>query len=322
MAMHSDRCRSHDRPCVTVNHRSCERRDISLPSSANGISAPSRFGIGRRVVVSTISMGLRAAVKLITGKRRWKYIHTQIRRQFSTCTTAKPSRLNLRHSPITHTQARCQQDCPLRLRRRTRAWRQNLMNFCMVLNVSGELFDRKANEIIETYATTHLMNEANSASDSWKPFFIYYATPLIHKPWQAPQSYLDRCKVCSGYNYTQNGTSDWCSVNGEEPWRVYCAMVAMVDSSVANVTCTLRRFGMWNETLFVFLSDNGALATPPYRTGSSWPLRGQKKELWEGSMRNVAFVCGELVPTAARGATYVFVERRTGFGDSRQPDKR
>ena len=60
-------------------------------------------------------------------------------------------------------------------------------------------------------------------------------------------------------------------------------MLARLDDGVGTVTEALRRQGLLDDTLIVFLSDNGG----PTRelTSSNLPLRGGKGDLYEGGVR-------------------------------------
>jgi arylsulfatase A-like enzyme len=60
-------------------------------------------------------------------------------------------------------------------------------------------------------------------------------------------------------------------------------MMKALDEGVGNILNELRRQELEDDTLIVFLSDNGG---PTAETSSSnLPLRGFKEELWEGGLR-------------------------------------
>lgn len=78
----------------------------------------------------------------------------------------------------------------------------------------------------------------------------------------------------------------------------FYGMVSTVDSTVKNVTAALKATGMWDNTLFVYMTDNGS---PIQVAGSNYPLRGGKGSNWEGGVRVPSVVSGGLLPPSQRG---------------------
>jgi arylsulfatase A len=91
------------------------------------------------------------------------------------------------------------------------------------------------------------------------PFFLYFAPLQVHLPLYAPKRFLDE------------------SVNGD-----YGACVAAVDWALGALVHELKAHGLYENTLFVFTSDNGARGD---YGGSNGPLRGRKGNTYEGGMR-------------------------------------
>lgn len=63
----------------------------------------------------------------------------------------------------------------------------------------------------------------------------------VHAPLQAPDSYIARYgdKISTKSRLT------------------FAAMVTAMDDAVGNVTAALQAAGMWDNTIFVFTTDNG-----------------------------------------------------------------
>eukprot|EP01083_Nonionella_stella_P085700 237700_1 len=113
-----------------------------------------------------------------------------------------------------------------------------------------------------------------------QPLFLYYALHNTHSPIEAPERFV------SMYNFNQSLRNR------------FDAMVSVVDETVLNVTTALRSSGLWNNTLFVWATDNGGWVTV---AGSNKPLRGGKQSNWEGGVRVPALVSGGIVPDAMLG---------------------
>jgi arylsulfatase A-like enzyme len=128
---------------------------------------------------------------------------------------------------------------------------------------------RNTTRIEETeYLTDALSREAVNYIEQYKddPFFIYLAYNAPHAPMEATDKYLDRF---SGIENKRR--------------RTYAAMVSAVDDGVGRILDQLEALNLEENTLVVFLSDNGG---PEHVNASdNGPLRGKKGDLFEGGMR-------------------------------------
>lgn len=99
-----------------------------------------------------------------------------------------------------------------------------------------------------------------------QPFFLYLAYSAVHSPLQGPEDYLSKFAHIDDIQR-----------------RIFAAMLAQLDDGVGRVLERLRSLGLSENTLVVFLSDNGG----PTRelTSSNAPLRGEKGSLFEGGVR-------------------------------------
>ncbi len=111
------------------------------------------------------------------------------------------------------------------------------------------------------------------------PFFLYASLYAPHVPLEAPQKYLDRFP-------------------GEMPERrrLALAMISSMDDAVGRIVKTLEEQGVRENTLIVYLSDNGAplkmhkidaaTTVPGGWTGSlNYPMVGEKGMVTDGGVR-------------------------------------
>lgn len=131
---------------------------------------------------------------------------------------------------------------------------------------SPYLTDYFTDEAIQSIDLATLLGEALSDTNEPDPWFMYLAYNAPHTPMQATDEDL------AHYQHVWN-----------EKRRTYCAMVHAVDRGVGRIVSTLKDNGQYENTLIVFLSDNGGARN----TNASWngPLSGSKGNLREGGVR-------------------------------------
>ncbi|XP_065187646.1 arylsulfatase J-like [Sycon ciliatum] len=140
--------------------------------------------------------------------------------------------------------------------------------------------DRAAEGVYSTEAfakeTISIVKKHNTST----PLYIYLAFQAIHAPLQAPQRYWKMFKDVAWYNR-----------------RAVSAMATAMDDAVGNIVKALKKRGIWDDTLVVFTSDNGAQVR---YGGSNYPLRGNKGTVWEGGTRSPGFVHGKMLGKTKR----------------------
>ncbi len=98
------------------------------------------------------------------------------------------------------------------------------------------------------------------------PFFLYLPFNAQHAPLQATQKYLDR------FSQIKNPKR-----------KTFAAMLSALDDAVGEVLGSLEKNGLMENTLVVFLGDNGG--PTQQTTSSNLPLRGFKATTLEGGVR-------------------------------------
>ena len=127
-----------------------------------------------------------------------------------------------------------------------------------------------------------------------KPFFAYVAFQANHIPVQAPRALIDKYNgayragwtalretrrkraielglIAPGAEaVTMSSTADWDALTPAQQryearrMEVYAAMGEAMDQQIGRLVAELKRSGEYDNTVFVFLSDNGAEPTDPY----------------------------------------------------------
>jgi len=122
----------------------------------------------------------------------------------------------------------------------------------------------------EGYMTTRLSEEAVDFIDRNKerPFFLYLAYNAVHSPAEAPQADIDFYKK----KYPELS----------ETRTILMAMLKHLDDGVGDVVGKLKEEDLFDNTLFIFLTDNGGAKN---MDADNAPLNGFKGSFLEGGIR-------------------------------------
>ncbi|MDG1875084.1 MAG: sulfatase [Mariniblastus sp.] len=125
-----------------------------------------------------------------------------------------------------------------------------------------------------------------------KPFFAYLSFYSVHTPLMGRPDLVEKYKKkAENVDGDEFGSEE--QVVGDKPRRVrilqkhavYAAMVEAMDLAVGKVLEQLESSGVADNTIVVFTSDNGGLATSEGLPTCNLPLRGGKGWVYEGGIR-------------------------------------
>jgi arylsulfatase A-like enzyme len=118
-----------------------------------------------------------------------------------------------------------------------------------------------------------------------RPFFLYVSHSAIHFPWMNPEDTAYRVEGKDYNNLTKLGPRG----TDEDVRPVVKTMIEAVDASVGQIVDTLRKYGLSEQTLVFFTSDNGGYihyqGNHRHQISSNGPFRGQKGDVFEGGHR-------------------------------------
>ena len=158
------------------------------------------------------------------------------------------------------------------------------------------LTDRLTDETIR-FMTRHLEEREEGVHQD--PFFVYLSYYTVHTPLQGKPELVRKyeSKIRSlGLRPEAMETTDreWISYappQGRFVERirqghpVYAAMIETLDTNVGRIMAELEELGIGENTIVIFMSDNGGLATAEGSPTSNLPLRAGKGWLYEGGIR-------------------------------------
>lgn len=127
-----------------------------------------------------------------------------------------------------------------------------------------------------------------------EPFFLYVASIIPHAELAAPEALVKKYRnkylpeksykgIDDGPDYRQGPYA-----SQSEPHATFAAMIDLLDMQVGEIMNKVETLGIADNTIIIFTSDNGphaeAGADPDY-FNSNGPLRGRKRDLYEGGIR-------------------------------------
>jgi len=121
-----------------------------------------------------------------------------------------------------------------------------------------------------------------------KPFLAYLSFYSVHVPLNTrkdlEQKYIEKKKTIK-IDQPIFGNEGKCEVRLIQEHAVYAAMVDAMDQACGKVLDALKVNGIDNNTVVIFMSDNGGLSTSEGHPTSNLPLRAGKGWIYEGGIR-------------------------------------
>ena len=144
--------------------------------------------------------------------------------------------------------------------------------------------DQYTHDLFTQEALDYIEQEKNS------PFFLYLAYTLPHAELTVPEdsqnSYLGKFPE-KPFEKKREWRPGVYSAQ-ENPKAAFAGMISRLDRDVGRLLTKLEELGLDRDTLVMFTSDNGPHregGADPYFFGGSGPLRGIKRDLYEGGIR-------------------------------------
>ena len=137
----------------------------------------------------------------------------------------------------------------------------------------------------DTFLSEAITIEAKAAIDQSlkkeKPFFLYMSHYAVHSPFNSDSRFADNYKDSKKPKNAQ----------------AYATLIEGIDKSLGDLMDHVASKGVAENTLILFVGDNGSDAPlgPVHGYSSSVPLRGKKGTFYEGGVR-VPFIAGWAKP--------------------------
>ena len=165
----------------------------------------------------------------------------------------------------------------------------------MIYNRNGNKVETLPDDFYSTtYYTDAILNSIGKNKEDGKPFFAYLSYTAPHDPLHAPKAYIDKYKgkYDEGWDVLReqrlqrlkalgivhkdaksfprlasveawNEMSPEARAEAARDMEVYAAMIDYMDEQIARIFDYLKQIGEYDNTMIIFLSDNGANGNLP-----------------------------------------------------------
>lgn len=145
----------------------------------------------------------------------------------------------------------------------TTLWHKGLGSYPIEMNTfSQDLFTEEVLDFVDENKET--------------PFFLYYPVIIPHDNGEA----LPGKRYSEVPSFGMYADSAW-----TEEEKGYAAMITYLDTELGKLFDKIDELGLDENTLIVFTSDNGGNGPGMFDSICNYPLRGHKRDLYEGGIR-------------------------------------
>ncbi|MFV9552460.1 sulfatase [Algibacter sp. PT7-4] len=140
-----------------------------------------------------------------------------------------------------------------------------------------------------------------------KPFFAYLSFYAVHGPIETTEAkwkkYRDKAE-------SQGIPESGFEMEARLPIRtvqdnpIYAGLVESMDDAVGVVLNRLKELGLEENTIVVFTSDNGGVASGDAFSTTNYPLRGGKGYQWEGGIREPYLIKAPMIKNVPKQIEY------------------